>query len=95
MAGDPADVGKAAIYASDVHSFASSPGFQFVNYAPDIRDVRVVGDWAFEWGLFQAEYRPSAGQPSKQMHGKLLRVLHREANGEWKFARISAIVDAE
>lgn len=87
------DVGKAAIYASDVHSFADSPGFAVVSYKPDIRDVQVVGEWAFEWGLFTAGYRPSAGKPVEGIHGKLLRVLHRESNGEWKFARVMVLLN--
>lgn len=88
----PVDVGKAAIYASDVHSF-SVPGFAIVSYKPDIRDVQVAGDWAFEWGLFDAGYRPSTGKPVEEMHGKVLRVLHREAGGEWKFARVAVLVN--
>ena len=39
------DVGKAAIYATDVHSFADSPGFAVVSYKPDIRDVKGSAGW--------------------------------------------------
>jgi ketosteroid isomerase-like protein len=88
------DVGKAAIYATDVHSFADSPGFAVVSYKPDIRDVKVAGEWAFEWGLFAAGFRPSAGKPVEEAHGKLLRVLHRESTGEWKFARVMVLMNA-
>src|SRR5215831_2518615 len=47
----PMDVGKQAIYASGVRSRADAPGYTITSYKPDIRDVRVVDDWAFEWGL--------------------------------------------
>jgi ketosteroid isomerase-like protein len=84
----PVDIGKAAIYATDKRSFADAPGFWLVSYKPDIRDVQIVGEWAFEWGLFSAGYRTSAGSPVAEVQGELLRVLHRESGGEWKFARV-------
>ena len=62
----PVDIGKAAIYASDVRSFADSPGSAMVSYKPDIRDVQVAGEWAFEWGLFTAKYRPTRVNPLKK-----------------------------
>src|SRR5690349_1527828 len=46
------DVGKQAIYATDVRTWVDAPGLAVTSYKPDIRDVRVVDDWAFEWGLF-------------------------------------------
>lgn len=87
----PVDVGKAAIYASDVRSLAEAPGAAIVSYKPEVRDVRVVNDWAFEWGLFDAGFRESANKPVEAVHGKLLRVLHREPDGEWKFARVMVV----
>lgn len=89
----PPDVGKAAIYATDVHSFRDSPGFAVVSYKPDIREVKVTGDWAFEWGLFSAGFRESRAKPIEEVHGKLLRVLHRENNGEWKFQRVMVLMN--
>lgn len=82
----PVDVGRQAIYASDVRSFAQ-PGSAIVSYKPDIRDIRIEGDWAFEWGYFDAGFREEKGAPISTMHGKMLRVLRKE-NGQWKFFRI-------
>lgn len=87
MQDGPVDVGKAAIYASDIHSMAAEPGSTIVSYKPDIRDVRIAGEWAFEWGYFDAEFRDGADKPTSWMHGRLLRVLHRE-DRRWKFARV-------
>ena len=87
--GAPVDVGKQAIYASDVRSLADAPGYTITSYKTDIRDVRVVDDdWAFEWGLVEAASRQSADKPVVPIHGKSLRILHRESNGDWKFSRI-------
>ena len=56
--GAPVDVGKQAIYESGVRSRADAPGYTITSYKPDIRDVRVVDDWAFEWGLFECGCSP-------------------------------------
>lgn len=56
----PADVGKQEIYATDVRTWADAPEFAVVSYKPDIRDVRVVNNWAFECGLFDVGLRPSS-----------------------------------
>jgi ketosteroid isomerase-like protein len=91
--GAPVDVGKQAIYAKDVRSLADAPGSTITSYKTDIQDVRVVdADWAFEWGLIHASGHPSADKPVAPIHGRSLRILHRESNGDWKFSRI--MVDA-
>ena len=87
--GHPVDVGKQAIYATDVRNHADAPGYTITSYKTDVRDVRVVDtDWAFEWGVIEAAAHPSADKPVVPIHGKGLRVLHRESNGDWKFSRI-------
>ena len=90
--GAPVDVGKQAIYATDVRSLGNAPGSTITSYKTDIQDVRVVDDWAFEWGVFVASARPSADKPVASIRGKSLRILHRESNGDWKFSRV--MVDA-
>jgi ketosteroid isomerase-like protein len=90
----PADVGKPAIYAKDVRTWADTPDFAVVSYKSDIRDVRVVNDWAFEWGLFDAGFRPSSSKPVVSVHGKAVRILHRESSGDWKFSRIMVALNS-
>ena len=86
--GAPVDVGKQAIYATDVRGLANTPGSSITSYKTDIRDVRVVDDWAFEWGLFDSGFRSSADKPVVPIHGESLRILYRERNGDWKFSRV-------
>lgn len=93
--GSPPDIGKAAIYASDVRSFVQAPGAAIVSYQPMIRNVQVVGDWAFEWGLFTVGYRSGANTAIATLHGEFLRVLHKEDDGKWRFARVMAAVDSK
>jgi ketosteroid isomerase-like protein len=90
----PADVGKAAIYAADMRFMKENPGYAIVSYKPDIRDVQVLDDWAYEWGYFDAGVREGRGKPVTPVQGKLLRVLHRESGGDWKFARVMVTFNA-
>jgi hypothetical protein len=71
-----------------VRTWADAPEFAVVGYKPDIRDARVVNNWAFEWGLFDVGLGPSSSKPVVSVHGKALRILHRESSGDWKFSRM-------
>jgi ketosteroid isomerase-like protein len=80
----PAEIGKAAIYADDKREEANSNGGRTLCYKPEIKDLQIAGDWAFEWGYFS--YKESAN--TKPGRGKVLRVIKRQADGSWKFARV-------
>ena len=77
--GGPVEIGKAMIYATDKREEAPS-----LCYKPEIKDLQIAGDWAFEWGYFS--YKQSAN--SKAGRGKVLRVIKRQPDGSWKFTRV-------
>jgi len=87
--GAPAVVGRKAIWAFMEKQKAQSDaaGMKVVKYAPQIRDLSIQGEWAFEWGEFEAVQQARDGK-TIEFHGKLLRVLKRQADGSWKFARV-------
>jgi ketosteroid isomerase-like protein len=82
--GRPAEIGKAEIYANDKRWEAKPDRPRTLCYKSEIKDVRIAGEWAFEWGYIS--YRDS-GNP-KPMRGKVLRVMKRQPDGSWKFARV-------
>ena len=84
----PAEIGKDAIYATDKQEEAAGEGLNAC-YKPEIKDLQIAGGWAFEWGYFS--YRESAR--AKPMHGKVLRVVKKQLDGSWRFARVMALVD--
>jgi uncharacterized protein (TIGR02246 family) len=54
------------------------------------RELRVAGDIAYEWGLFQETFTPkdpASGAKPIMLDGKFLRVYHRQTDGSWKLAR--------
>ena len=85
--GRPAEVSKAVIYANDKRWEASKGDHKTLCGHMEIQDVQIAGDWAFEWAYFSMKERSADGKVSTGQ-GKVLRVLHRQADGSWKFARV-------
>jgi ketosteroid isomerase-like protein len=81
--GRPAEIGKATIYANDKRWEANGGG-PTLCYKAEIKDLQIAGDWAFEWGYFS--YKETA--KDKPMRGKVSRVMKRQQDGSWKFARV-------
>jgi uncharacterized protein (TIGR02246 family) len=91
--GGSIDVGRAAIHAADTRAMARHPEGRVVTYVPVIEDVRITGDWAFEWGKFTASFQDSPAGPLTAVRGTVLRVLRRQSDGAWKFARVMVHVE--
>jgi len=64
------------------------PNSKVLSYRPEIKSLEVVDGWAFEWTHFDASFQESAGSDVKSFRGKSLRVLKREPDGSWTFARV-------
>jgi len=93
QSGASAEVGKATIYANDKRWQANLHGGRTLSYKPELKDLRIVDAWAFEWGTFEVRFRGSEHGSEKTLHGKILRVLRRQNDGSWKFARVMALID--
>ena len=74
-------------------ALAKSPSVKVVKYVPDIRDVQVAGNVAYEWGYFDASHKSSEQQAAQGLHAKLLRVMKRQSDGSWKFTRVMWLPD--
>ncbi len=92
--GSPAEIGKATIYANDKRWQANLHGGRTLSYKPEVKDLQIVNDWAFEWGTFEVRFRESEHGNEKTLKGKMLRVLKKQSDGSWKFARVMALIDA-
>lgn len=86
--GDEAVIGKQAIRAADERSRASHPKGRIVSYVPEIRDITVTDGWAFEWGYFTGSYKEAPDAEEKRLRAKVLRVLKKQSDGTWRFARV-------
>jgi ketosteroid isomerase-like protein len=91
--GAPAIVGKAAFHDFMKTAIAKSPSVQVVKYVPDIRDIQVAGNVAYEWGYFDAVQKSSDQQAAQSVRAKFIRVMKRQPDGSWKFTRVVWLPD--
>jgi uncharacterized protein (TIGR02246 family) len=91
--GTPPIVGKAAFHDLMKQAFAKSPSAKVLKYVPDIRDIQLAGNVAYEWGYFDVTHRSSEQQAAENMRAKLLRVMKRQPDGSWKFTRVMWLPD--
>lgn len=86
--GTPPVIGKSAFHDFMKQAILKSPTIKVVKYAPDIRDIRVAGDVAYEWGYFEAAQKGSDQKAPERLRAKLLRIIKRQSDGSWKFTRV-------
>ena len=89
----PAEVGKVQIYTDDERWQHDPKRPRSLSYKPDVKDIQLAGDWAFEWGYFTAAAQDVTGK-TVSMRGKQLRVMKRQSDGSWKFARVMGVLDS-
>ena len=86
-AGEPALIGRDANRASVTRLRDQSGSAQISDYILSFNEVKVTGDWAFEWGTYSGTLAPEAGGESLRATGKVIRVLKKDADGSWRIAR--------
>ena len=86
-AGEPALIGRDANRASVTRLRDQSGSAQISDYILSFNEVKVTGDWAFEWGTYSGTLAPEGGGESLRATGKVIRVLKKDADGSWKIAR--------
>ena len=59
---------------------------EVLEYVLDFKEVKILGDYAFEWGEIRGSMRQKGGEPQRSTYD-VMRILHRQSNGEWKVHR--------
>ena len=85
--GGPPMIGKDANRAAMLRMRDENRDVQISDYILSFNEVKIVGDWAFEWGTYSGTVTPVAEGESVRSTGKVIRVLKKEADGSWKIAR--------
>jgi ketosteroid isomerase-like protein len=81
-------VGKAIIQASLTEDFAKNPEMKVLKYEPEIKNLQVAGNIAYEWGHFNVTQQDSPNSKPTSFQGRFLRVMKIQADGSWKFTRV-------
>lgn len=85
----PPVIGEQAILAENKKGEAEHPHMKVLSYKPDIKDIQIVDGIAYEWDYFDASFSESGkGDDVQTFRGKSLRILKRQPDGSWKFARV-------
>jgi len=85
----PAEIGAAVIYADDKQWEMSSGRERSLCGDLEVQDIQIAGDWAFEWGYFS--YKIAKGDKVSVQYGTVLRVMKRQSDGTWRFARVMGL----
>jgi uncharacterized protein (TIGR02246 family) len=81
-------IGKEEFTEFIKQNLAKSASTKVLKYAPQIRDVQVEGNVAYEWGVFDSTVRASEHDQPKDFRARFVRVLKRQPDGSWKFSRV-------
>jgi ketosteroid isomerase-like protein len=80
-------IGKEANRAAMLRLRDDTKDLQIADYITSFNEVKIIGDWAFEWGTYSGTVRPVAGGEAVRSSGKVMRVLKKDKDGAWKIAR--------
>jgi uncharacterized protein (TIGR02246 family) len=83
----PAIIGKKGMQEVYGKFRAEHPDFKVIKYVLEIQDVQIADGWAIEWVYYETTFKMSANDSPVSMRRKDLRVLKRQSDGSWKFAR--------
>jgi uncharacterized protein (TIGR02246 family) len=85
--GGRATRGREALDASFARMEGSMATVEVLEYVLDFEEVKVLGDYAFEWGTIRGAMRPRGGGEIERSSYHVMRILQRQRDGEWKVHR--------
>jgi ketosteroid isomerase-like protein len=81
-------IGKPTIASFLVGVTEQLKGWRMEKIELEFQGIEVSGDWASEWAFEHQVVRPpDVSKPSFDGRGKMLLVLHREGDGNWRIKR--------
>lgn len=79
--------GAAALDASFARMAEGMGQVEVLEYELDFEEVKVLGDYAFEWGFIRGAMRGLPGGEVERSSYKVMRILQRQPDGSWKVHR--------
>jgi uncharacterized protein (TIGR02246 family) len=81
-------IGKTVFREFLKQNLAKSASTKVLKYAPEIRDVHVEGDVAYEWGFFDSTVMSSDNEQPTNFRARFVRILRRQPDGSWRFSQV-------
>jgi uncharacterized protein (TIGR02246 family) len=80
-------IGKPAIAKFLAAVSEQLEGYRMAKMELDFQGIETSGDWASEWANEHQVVEPPPGKPAFDGRGKMLLVLHRDPDGNWRIKR--------
>jgi ketosteroid isomerase-like protein len=85
--GSPPIVGRAANAERLKAGIEKMKDQEVLAYNEEFQEIRIQGDWAYEWGSITGRTRPFSGGNETSYKFNVMRILQRQPDGNWKVAR--------
>ena len=85
--------GKKALRNMLKQNFELHQDYKITEYNQDFKEVKVLGKYAYEWGIYSGKYQSKNNGKEITGSGKLMRILRLQADGSWKVYRTIWTVD--
>lgn len=69
-----------------LHMEEAMKGIEILDYQLDFEEVKVLGEYAFEWGRIIGSSRDADGEITESTY-KVMRILKKTDSGKWKVHR--------
>jgi uncharacterized protein (TIGR02246 family) len=79
--------GRAELDASFNRTKDAMRQVEVLDYVLDFEEVKILGDYAFEWGTVRGAMRSRNDGEVEYATYKVMRILHKHSDGEWKVHR--------
>jgi len=79
--------GRDAIWKFMQEQLPENQKYEITEYVQHFEEVKIIGDWAYEWATFNGTYHLKSGGPDMHERSRLFRILRRQLDGSWKVAR--------
>lgn len=67
--------------------------YRLIEYNQDFKEIRILGNFAYEWGFYSGKYISKKDGSVTTGSGKILRILKLDEYGSWKVSRSIWTVD--
>ena len=61
--------------------------FEVLEYVLDFKEVKILGDYAYEWGEIRGRMQQKGSDKAQSSIFKVMRILQKQADGNWKVHR--------